>query len=387
MRALQNKTAIAVLGLTLISGGQIAAAQTSSAWSADSGPSLFQTFGITVPDGPARSQNLANVYTDFKVITSKTKTATKAHIDTRFADTWTPPSSPIPVATPASLPQKLMPAQAAGPSSVSTQSTKFTPLNAEDSVETVPARKQMAQVTPAEDEVIIPSSRIDIWSSILLTYTTENGDGLVQFDYAALSASPIGMARLDKYIQIQAGKTPSTMPRNEAMAYWANLYNLLTVQVVAQNYPVGSIREIKSGVRKGPWKRKLVTVEGRSLSLDNIEHDIMRPTFKTPLVHYMVNCASVGCPNLKRSRWNAETLDADLDAAARAYINSPRGVKISNGKVQVSSIYKWFKKDFGGNDKAVLAHLMEYADDDLVAQLHGRKKIDRYAYDWGVNAP
>jgi len=385
MSAKTHKFALAALGLALIGGVQTAAAQTSI-WSADHGPSLFQTMGIAVPGGPARSQNLSRIYADFTVMTPKVTTAAKAPADI-YADLLLPPTPPIPATAPASPPQIMTLVQAAGPSSVSTQSTKFTPLNAEDSVETVPARKQIAQVTPAEDEVIIPSGRIDSWSSILLTYTTENGEGLVQFDYAALSASPNSMARLDGYIQIQAGKTPSTMPRNEAMAYWANLYNLLTVQVVAQNYPVSSIREIKSGVRKGPWKRKLVTVEGRTLSLDNIEHDIMRPTFKTPLVHYMVNCASVGCPNLKRSRWNAETLDADLDAAARAYINSPRGVKTSKGKVQVSSIYKWFKKDFGSNDKAVLAHLIKYADADLATQLHGRKKIDRYAYDWGVNAP
>ncbi len=383
----------AALGLTLMGCAQAAIAQTN-AWSADNGPSLFQTLGIAVPGGPARSQNLPRVYTDFTVITPKIKTATKTQIGT-YAAIISPPSPPNPAATTASLPQTMTPQQAAGSISVSAPSPKFAPLNAEDSVETVPTYQQVAQVLPVqvpivdepEDDMIIVGNRVGSWRGILSGYVSEGSDGLARFDYAALSASPSSMAALDSYIQMQAQKTPSAMPRNEAMAYWANLYNALTVQVVAQNYPVGSIREIKSGVRKGPWKRKLVTVEGRTLSLDNIEHDIMRPTFKTPLVHYMVNCASIGCPNLKKTPWSADTLDVDLDAAARAYINSPRGVKISNGKVQASSIYKWFKKDFGGNNKGVLAHLIKYADADLAAQLQGRKKVDKYAYDWGVNAP
>ncbi len=226
-----------------------------------------------------------------------------------------------------------------------------------------------------------------IWANILGAYARPGDDGLVRFDYAALKSSPENMTALADYIGGLAAQTPSTMIRKEAMAYWANLYNALTVQVVAENYPVKSILKIKSGIRPGPWKRKLVTVESRELSLDNIEHDIMRPTFNTPLVHYMVNCASVGCPNLKPTPWQAVILDVDLDAAARAYINSPRGASFTNGRLQVSKIYKWFKKDFGGNSAGVLAHLRQYADMDLLAQLNGTTKIKKYNYDWGVNAP
>ena len=226
-----------------------------------------------------------------------------------------------------------------------------------------------------------------LWADVLKNHAYPSSDGLLRFDYAGLQASAVDTANLAKYIKHLSGQTPSTMARNEAMAYWANLYNALTVQVVAQNYPMGSIRDIKSGGRKGPWRRKLVTIEGKMLTLDNIEHDIMRPTFNTPLVHYMVNCASIGCPNLKAVPWQAQTLDADLAAAARAYINSPRGVKILGGKVSASKIYKWFKKDFGNNAAGVLAHMRRYANADLRNKLDGHTKIDKYTYDWGVNAP
>ena len=383
MRTLTYKAALMALGLAAVCAAPTAVAQTST-WSVDSGPSLFQTLGINVPAGPARSQVLPRFYADLTVITHNTKAAAKTQINESAA-----PLSPIPASAAAPLSPSEMQIQTAGTQSVLAPSLQFTPLNARDDAKAVPIT-QMAQIAgteAADDTVQILSSRVSSWRVILGRYVVKNGDGLVLFDYAALSAMSDDMALLDDYIQAQTGRTPSTMSRNEAMAYWANLYNALTVQVVAQNYPVGSIREIKSGVRKGPWKRKLVTVEGRTLSLDDIEHGIMRPTFETPLVHYMVNCASVGCPNLKITPWSADTLDADLDAAARAYINSTRGVKISNGKVQASSIYKWFKKDFGGNDKGVLAHLIKYADPELADQLQGRVKIDKYAYDWGVNTP
>jgi hypothetical protein len=93
-----------------------------------------------------------------------------------------------------------------------------------------------------------------------------------------------------------------------------------------------------------------VTVEGEALSLDNIEHDIMRPRYQAALVHYAVNCASIGCPNLKATAWRAETLAADLDAGARAYINHPRGVTVTEDGVIVSRIYRWFREDFGDSE-------------------------------------
>ncbi|MBL4870072.1 MAG: DUF547 domain-containing protein [Robiginitomaculum sp.] len=239
---------------------------------------------------------------------------------------------------------------------------------------------QAQSVTP---QIMPPNG----WAQILSKYTSMDGQGLVRFDYGGLRSTPSDMKLLADYIAKLSTKSPSAMANNEAMAYWANLYNALTVQVVAQNYPVTSIRKIKSGRRKGPWKRKLVRVEGQDLSLDNIEHDILRPTYKTPLVHYMVNCASIGCPNLKTSPWQAATLQADMEAAALAYIGSERGAKFENNRLEVSRIYKWFKKDFGNSETGVLEHLRQYGDADIRQKLATRTKIDKYGYDWALNAP
>lgn len=223
------------------------------------------------------------------------------------------------------------------------------------------------------------------WGKILKRYGSKDGD-LNRFDYSGLSRASGDMNKLDNYINDLAGLKPSAMDKHEALAYWANLYNALTVQTVARNWPVKSIKEIRSGTfTPGPWKKDIISVEGRTLSLDGIEHDTMRAQNDEPRIHYMVNCASIGCPNLMLREWRAETLEADLTAAAIAFVNSERGAKVSGGKLTVSSIYKWYKEDFGGSDSGVIAHLRQYADTELKAQLDGLTKISKDKYNWDVN--
>ena len=225
------------------------------------------------------------------------------------------------------------------------------------------------------------------WPALMTDYLSDvEEDGLVRFDYARLADTDSDEAVLHDYIDGLAALDPDELSDAEATAYWANLYNALTVKVVVDNYPVDSIKEIKSGMfSKGPWKKNLIKVNGEKLSLDDIEHDILRKQFPSPLVHYMVNCASIGCPNLVSGEWTAETLDADRNAAARAFINSPRGAMITDKGLVVSSIYNWFDKDFGGSKKTVLAHIREYADDDLAAAIDDGAKIKGYDYNWSLN--
>jgi hypothetical protein len=183
------------------------------------------------------------------------------------------------------------------------------------------------------------------------------------------------------------------MARAEAFAYWANLYNALTLKVVLDRYPVRSIRDIRStGVPldpkgwTGPWRTRLVTVEGRRMSLDDIEHETMRPTFRDPRVHYAVNCASIGCPNLWPRAWRAATLDRELDDAASAFVKHPRGVTVMpDGRLRISSIYSWFREDFGGSEAGVIAHLRRHAAPALAARLGERTAIAEDAYDWALN--
>lgn len=224
------------------------------------------------------------------------------------------------------------------------------------------------------------------WDTALQGYVQPvDAQGIARFDYAGLNANAADRQLLKDYIAHLETLNPDVMSTNEALAYWANLYNAVTVDVVVDNYPVTSIRKIRSGFSIGPWKEDRVSVNGKRISLNNIEHDIMRKKYPSPLVHYMVNCASIGCPNLKDSLWHADTLDADRKAAAEAFVNSPRGARITSKGLQVSSIYKWFQSDFGGNKDGVVKHLRQYAGPELAAAIDGGAKIRGFEYDWDLN--
>lgn len=232
------------------------------------------------------------------------------------------------------------------------------------------------------------------FSALLTLYVSEHADGVNRVNYAGWKASASNMERLNGAIAALARMAPSRMPRAEAIGYWANLYNAITLQVVLGRYPVASIRDIRSeGVLLdpqaylGPWRSKWVTVERRRYSLDDIEHQTLRPLARDPRIHYSVNCASIGCPNIQRTAWRAETLEQDLDRAARAFVNHPRAVTVlADGTLRVSSIYEWFKEDFGGTDAGVIAHLRRYALPALTQRMRSATRISANAYDWALNA-
>lgn len=224
------------------------------------------------------------------------------------------------------------------------------------------------------------------YSAILERRITRGAGGLNLFDYAGAKAAGEGRA-IKAYTDYLASQNPDTFSEADQIAYWANLYNALTVNLILDNYPVKSIRKIKAGAFSlGPWKRDEVTVNGKVLSLNDIEHEILRKRYPNPaMVHYMVNCASIGCPNLGSKLWVGATLDADRAAAARDFINSPRGVEINGDKLKASSIYDWFKDDFGGSKSENLKHFRQFAGPELLAALDAGAKINGYGYNWDLN--
>jgi hypothetical protein len=224
------------------------------------------------------------------------------------------------------------------------------------------------------------------WTQLLATYVVPAADGVNRVDYAAFKAN--GRAALKAYLDKLQSIDPATLSRNEQFAYWANLYNAKTIDVVLEAYPVASIKDIKLGggiLASGPWSKKILKIAGIELSLDDIEHNILRPYFKDPRVHYAVNCASIGCPNLGREAFTAAQLEAQLDHGARDYVNHPRGFSSAGGKLQASKIYSWFEKDFGGGAAGVLDHARRYAAGPLADKLRTARSIAGYDYDWRLN--
>ncbi|MEM1192383.1 MAG: DUF547 domain-containing protein [Pseudomonadota bacterium] len=219
------------------------------------------------------------------------------------------------------------------------------------------------------------------FDGLLKRYVTTAEEGRTIFAYGSVSDED--KAVLKTYIDTLEAVDPTTLTKAQAYAYWVNMYNAVTVDLILDNYPLKSIRSLGF---IGPWGRMLVTVNGQELSLNDVEHGILRVFWRDPRTHYAVNCASFGCPNLQPTAFTADNTEALLSQGAQDYVNHPRGVAVDKrGRVIASSIYKWYKKDFGETDAEVLDHIRQYASPALAENLKGKTRISKYAYDWALN--
>ena len=260
------------------------------------------------------------------------------------------------------------------------------------------AHAQTAKLIPAwnaSDEN--SAARIDhtAWQEILNGYLRLHDSGVNRFDYAALKANAGDTAKLASYLASLQSVDPRDYSRAEQKAYWINFYNALTVKVVTDAYPVDSIKDISESLLGrlgrlfgGPWDDVHARVAGLDLTLNNIEHGILRPIWRDNRIHYAVNCASYGCPNLSPTAFTADNTEELLEAGARAYVNHPRGVEFMDDDfIIISSIYKWYVADFGGGEKSVIEHLVKYADKALATRLRKFTGSVDYEYDWSLNQP
>ena len=226
------------------------------------------------------------------------------------------------------------------------------------------------------------------WSTFLSRYLRPGKSGINLMSYGNVTGDD--RKRLEAYVQKLQNTTISTFNRKEQFPYWVNLYNARTVLLILEHYPVESIRDITFGwFSFGPWDEKLMNVEGEQLSLNDIEHRILRPIWKDNRIHYAVNCASMGCPNLALEAYTASNSEALLEQSARDYVNHPRGVAVKGQELQLSEIYRWYQEDFAKNEPGLLQHLKQYANPPLKARLERLEKageIDfEYDYDWKLN--
>ena len=236
------------------------------------------------------------------------------------------------------------------------------------------------------DESSTASIDQHLWQEILDRYlVTGTQSGINLFDYGRVGDED--RKTLKRYLSEMQSLDPRNYSRKGQMAYWINLYNALTVDLVIDHYPVKSIKKIGGLFSFGPWDQVVARIAGHELTLNDIEHKILRPIWKDPRIHYAVNCASLGCPNLSPEAYSAANLDELLEKGARDYVNHPRGVRFDGRQLVVSSIYHWYRDDFGRDDRHLLQHLERYAKPELKAKLRGyRGEID-HEYNWNLNAP
>lgn len=238
----------------------------------------------------------------------------------------------------------------------------------------------------AHDPASTLSVNHQVWDRILAKYLSAGIEGGPnRFDYGAVSTAD--HQALKAYLRNLGETLPGALRRDEQLSFWINAYNALTIDLVLEHYPIQSITQIKAGFGPlGPWKQKRFQVDGRKLSLNDIEHRILRPIWKDPRLHYALNCASMGCPSLAGKAFRPEQAEAMLEAGARDFINGGGGIlKVEDGAVTLSSVFSWYARDFGDSDGQVLDHLRKYAEGDTAARLEGVRKISGHGYDWRIN--
>ena len=214
---------------------------------------------------------------------------------------------------------------------------------------------------------------------------TVNGITLHLVDYRAVRADPAYAQALAALAETRPEPLPSDAAR---FARWANAYNLFDIKAVLDQYPTASVRD--GGSLLSPiWKKKIGSVGGTTYALDDIEHGILRKSFKDPRVHFAIVCASLSCPDLRLEPYEASRLEAQLDEQVAAFLSNPtKGLQPGpDGKTaRVSSIFKWFAGDFAGSG-GVAAFIRSRAETALAAKLaelrdDGLSYLD---YDWSLN--
>ncbi len=223
------------------------------------------------------------------------------------------------------------------------------------------------------------------WQQLLDDYlVVDTQSGVNLFDYEGLLDD--GHESLDEYIAMLAAIDPLTLNRSTQKAYWINLYNALTVQLILRNYPVSSITILGSSVKSfGPWDDQAVAVNGIDLSLNDIEHRIIRPLYDDYRIHFAVNCASIGCPDLAAEAFDAATLDTQLDDAAALFMQHERAMRFDGDTLYLSSLFKWYSGDFGNSLTQVLATLSKHLPEAAAQQLTSAGGLPKYEYDWSLN--
>ena len=206
-------------------------------------------------------------------------------------------------------------------------------------------------------------------------------DGRV--NYAAFHRSQQDVATLHKYVHSLEKINPDKLAPKEALAYWINLYNAVTLRLILDNYPVESIKDI-GGFFSSPWKKKLVTVQGRSLTLNEIENEIIRPQFKDARVHFALNCASIGCPPLADRAYAGTHLDEQLNAASSYALQRENWLKI-DGAIKTSKIFNWYAQDFIDYAGSVRQYLARYRPDLKSILLDENKSLEFMDYNWNLN--
>lgn len=206
------------------------------------------------------------------------------------------------------------------------------------------------------------------WNALLNKYADDNGN-------VHYNAFLTDIDTLIEYLDYLAKNSPEKdWPKNEKLAYYINLYNAATVKLILDNYPVKSIKEIKN-----PWGKNFIKIGNSTISLGDIEHKILRK-MNEPRIHFAINCASYSCPKLLNSAFITNQLETQLHAVTLGFINDTTRNEVSKEKMYLSTIFKWYKKDFTENG-TLIDFIKPYSSFKITTDTD----IDFLKYNWSLN--
>ena len=250
------------------------------------------------------------------------------------------------------------------------------------------ARAEEASATRQEAEVAFDHSHA-LWTKVLEQHV--HGD---RFDYAALKED---RATFDRYLaqleRVTAAQLAS-WSREQRFAFWIDVYNAYTVKLIVENYPLETIKGL-GGLFTSVWDERFIPLEaldpkgeGRKLSLNDVEHEILRKRFEDARVHAAINCASKSCPPLRAEAFVAKELDAQLDEQVKAWLADPQRNRFDREKetVELSKIFEWFQDDFVRDGGSVLGWVAKYVPEERAAWLRAKGvRVRHLDYDWKLN--
>jgi len=252
----------------------------------------------------------------------------------------------------------------------STATTVATTTTTETPIVKNEVMKEKKEVMPVEEKKAMPIAGVDhsTFDNLLNKYVSSAG----VVNYAGLNGV---RGELNSYLDIVSKKIPdNTWSRNESLAYWINVYNAYTLDLILSNYPTSSITNLDGGK---PWDVKRITLAGKKYSLNDIEHTIIRPKFNDARIHFAVNCAAKSCPKLNNGAMTEANVNSTLEKLTKQFVNNSSINKISSGSASLSKIFEWYASDFGD----LTAFINKYS----TQKLGSGASISYVDYDWALN--
>jgi len=227
------------------------------------------------------------------------------------------------------------------------------------------------------------------YTTVLQTYVH---DGRV--NYLGLCKAP----EFPKYIDQLSAIDPAQFKNSkDELAFWINAYNAFTLKVICDHYPVKSINELHTGglyigtlIHGTIWDKKFFSIHGQEMSLNQVEHQIIRKRFKEPRAHFALVCASKSCPALRSEAYDGAKLDQQLNDQAKQFFSDSKKnfFEVNRRVAHLSKILDWYSGDFGASKKEILLFVASFAPSEAAADIKANPddwKIQYTDYDWSLN--